>query len=433
MASLRTRVTLPALALAACLGTPAMAQDLGREGRLSYGLGFDYDFDDGLEVTSDVAVTLVTRTRSQTLEFQLGTELVGDFTDDGADDFDFRDSTARVTYERQGANSSLRFSASYTDTNLRDTVVDSVITDAGTQSTSEFTTRYETGQEGPFGLTLSASYRDRTFVDADPDLTDDVLVTADALARFELSRVTSLRLRAGLSHEDERDVAGTDRETHYLGIGLSSTTASGLSFTGDLLFDETETTTVIPASRTSESGVGVELEVTQDRPNGFFSASLTSRVDEAGRRTRADVTRGFDTKTGAVELSLGVVDQEGADDAQIVGSLKYTVETPRSVFTADLSRDASTDDGDTSVDTALTLAYRREINALSGWEAELGYVATEELGGPDDNRTTASFAYTRNLNQDWSLRTGYAYSKDDDGDAENSVFFNIQRDIAFGF
>ena len=419
--------------MAACLGTPAIGQDLAREGRLSYGVGFDYDFDEGLEATSDVTLTLITRTRSDTLEFQLGTEIFGDFTDNGSDQFDFRDSTARAIYERVGANSLLRFSAAYTDANLRDNVVDSVITDAGTQTTSEVSGSIETGIEGPFGLTLSALYRERSFTDADPALTDDTLVTVDALARFGLSQSTNLRARAGLRQEDEDDAAGTERETSYFGIGLATETASGLSVTGDILFDQTETTTTAPASRVSEDGIGVELEISQDRPNGFVAASLSTRVDDAGRRTRADVTRNFQTKTGQVQLALGVVDQEGADDLQLVGSLLYTIERPRSVLTADVSREARTDDGDTVIDTALTLAYRQEINAVSGWETELGYVATDELGGPDDNRTTASFAYTRDLTDEWRMRTGYEYSKDDGGDAENSVFFNIQRDITFGF
>ncbi len=242
-----------------------------------------------------------------------------------------------------------------------------------------------------------------------------------------------LRALAGITREEESDVAGTERETSYVGLGVATRTAGGLSFTGDLLFDRSETKTTTPATSRTEDGIGVSLSVRQDRPNGFVGASLSSRIDDAGRRTRADVTRSFDTRTGALAVSLGVVDQEGTDDLQLVGSLSYSISTPRSVFSAELEQDATTDDGDTVLDTSLTLAYRQEINAVSGWETELGYFASDELNGDDDNRTTASVAYTRDLTDEWSMRTGYAYSRDDGGDAENSVFFNIERDITFGF
>ncbi len=433
MTASKSKLALSAFALAALLGGPAFGQDLAREGRLSYGVGLDYEFDEGLETTSDVALTLITRTRAQTLEFGVGTQLFGDFTDGGTDEFDFRNTFASLVYARAGSNSNLRFSARYTETNLADEIVDSIITDGGTETTTEFTGRYETGIEGPLGLTLDTRYRERSFTDADPDLTDDTLVSLDALARFGLSRTTDLRARAGISREEESDVAGTERDVTYFGLGLATVTAGGLSVTGDLIYDSAETTTTAPATSTTEDGLGFEFTVNQSRPAGFVAAALSSRIDEAGRRTRADVTRSFDTRTGELEVSLGVVDQEGEDDLQLVGSLSYSIEDQRSAFTASVLRDATTDDGETQIDTALRLAYRRDINAVSGWETQLGYFASEELGGTDDNRTTASVAYRRDLTEEWSMRTGYAYSKDDDGDAENSVFFNIQRDITFGF
>ncbi len=433
MASLLSRLAVSAFVLTALQGAPALAQDLGREGRLSYGVGLDYDFDDGPEAISDVALTLITRTRSETLEFRIGTELFGDYTDGGSNDIDFRNSSARLVYDREGANSNLRFSARYAETNLKDEIIDSIITDGGTRTSREIAGRFETGVEGPFGLTLDARYRERSFTDADPDLTDDTLASLDALARFGLSRTTDLRARAGIRQEDESDAAGTERRTTYVGLGVGTETVSGLTVTGDLFFDDTETTTAAPASSSSEDGLGVELSVNQPRPNGFVGASLSSRIDEAGRRTRADVTRGFDTRTGQLAVSLGVVDQEDADDLQVVGSVNYSVETPRSVLSANLERDATTDDGETQVDTSLRLAYRRDINAVSGWETQLGYFASEEIGGTDDNRTTARFTYRRDFTDEWSMRTGYQYSKDEDGDAENSVFFNLERDITFGF
>ena len=71
---------------------------------------------------------------------------------------------------------------------------------------------------------------------------------------------------------------------------------------------------------------------------------------------------------------------------------------------------------------------------LSIIESVLPLIDVDELAAnEDDNETTASIAYRRELTSDWSMLTGYEYTRDDNGDDENSIFLNIQRDITFGF
>ena len=427
---LRSRTSLTALALiTASLGAPVLGQDaLPRDG-----VGLDHDFDDGLEIFSDVGLTLVTRTRSETLEFKIGTELFGDYTDGGTDDFDFRDSSARLSYTRTGANAELQLSAGYVESNLADEIVDGIISDGGVLTTTDFTGSFESGRGGPVGLSFDARYRTREFTDADADLVDDTLVSFDALARFNTSRNMSLRARAGISRTDEDDLDQTVTEITYFGLGASTETAGGLSLTGDILFDRVKETTATPVPSPTEDGLGFELALSRDLPNGTIGATLSSRIDEAGRRTTAMASRQLDTKTGGIAFSLGLVDQEDDDELRVVGGLDYSIERPGSVFSASLERTASTDDAGTTIDTSLRLAYSRDINAVSGWQASLGYFATDDIGGEDDNRTTATLSYTRDLTEEWSMRTGYSYSKDDGDDAENSIFFSVQRDITFGF
>lgn len=440
MTNLRTGITFAALSLslAAVPSTVVGQEGSGREGVLSFSQGFDYDLEDGLDTRTELGLRLSSATRSETFSFGLGTELFGDFSDGSSDTFEFRNWSSSLGYTRQGTNSSLRFSARYREAHLGDDTFEVapglfLFGDDGSVATTSFGARLETGIEGPFGLALDANYRNADYSNTvDPDLVDETSASLDAIARFRMSPSMSLRALAGIEKVDESDATDTERENKYVGLGVETVSAGGLSFSADILLDRSEVTTSIPSS-TSDSGIGVELAVTQTRRNGSVGASLSSRIDDVGRRTTVMVNRSLDLRNGGLDVSLGVVDQEGEDDLQIVGELSYSAETPRGALSARLNQAAVTSDGDTTISTNLLLGYNEAINAYSGWEAALGYFASDELAGDDENRATASIAYLRELTPDWSMRTGYEYVRDDDGDDSNSVFFKIERDITFGF
>ena len=441
MNNLRTGISLAALSLSlTVLASPVLGQErLGRQGILSFGQELDYDFDDGLEARTTFGLNLSSATRTQTLSLNLGTELIGDFTDGADDDFEINNSSATLRYTRQGSNNRLAFSATYRERDLgRDSfeLAPGIIIigeEDGELTATRISTRLETGLEGPFGLRLDASYRDADYENTvNPDLGDEITSRVEALARFSLSRSLELRARAGIADTEEDDALQTESETTFFGLGLGGATANGLTFSADLLFDQTETTTT--GGTTTDDGLGFDVSVTQQRQNGSISGILSSRIDEAGRRTLAQVSRELTLPNGGLGLSLGVVDQEGIDDLEILAGVNYTTGTPQASVTVSLQQAATTDDNDTVISTNLSLAYARQIDSVSSWEAQLGYVASDELGSNnDDSETTASVAYRRDLTSDWSMLTGYEYSVDDDGDDENSIFFNIQRDITFGF
>jgi hypothetical protein len=413
-------------------------QGLGREGRLSYGTGLNYDFDEGLSSTTNVALAFSTRTAIDTFTFGVGTDIYGDFTDGGSDDFTFRNWNADLGYSRSVANSAISFTLGYREAQLEDEVDTSgpvlVITQDGSVATTSAAARYDTGITGPFGLTLDARYLDRNYTGTtDPDLVDQTEVGLDVLARFSISPSTAIRALAGISRTEEKDALATKTETTYVGIGVATNTASGLDITADLLFDRSETTTSTPSS-TVDDGIGFDLNVLQPRPDGSIGARLSSRVDDSGRRTTARVLRSFNTPTGALAFSIGVVDQEGESELHLVGDLNYTMATASGGdFTASVARDAGTSDGQTVISTSLQLDYTQPIDPVSSWQASLGYFETDELGGNKDSRTTASLAYSRSLTPEWRFNTGYDYTLDDSGSDSNAVFFNVTRDITFGF
>ena len=438
----RTGTLIAALSLSAtALALPAGAQQgPGREGVLSYGTGLDFDFEDGLSSTTDVGVTLRTRTAVDQFELRFGTELFGDFTDSGTDDFAFRNRYVNTTFARRVANSALNFSAGYTETDLDDDVDTAgpviIITDTGELATTRATLGFQTGIAGPFGLSFDARYRDSNYSNTiDPDLEDEVEIGADVLARFALSRTLDLRARAGISQIDEDDLFGTERQSTFVGVGVGGTNGQGLTFTADLLFDRSEVTTTAPVSSSTDDGLGFDIDVSQARPDGSAGVRLASRVDDTGRRTEASVLRRFDRPTGGLSLSLGVVDQEGDDTLRPIGSLAYSRDSgDGQTISARIGQHAGSRNGGTVVSTSVDLNYSRDINGVSGWSAGLGFFATDDLGGGDyDDRTTASLAYRRDITPEWSMNTGYSFSRDSDGDEANSVFFNVTRDITFGF
>jgi len=411
---------------------------------LSFSQGFEFSDNPGL-ITSPTGDSLISRTavdltlssetRSQSLSFSIGSEVVGDIFGETSDDFDLDNSRASVTYRREGANSEFSFSASFRDLDLDDEVFDTgseFIIDTGSLETTRFRTELRTGIEGPFGLHLRAGHtKDDYTGTVDPDLVDQTNVSLDATASFRVQPDLSFRAIAGLSDTDED--AGDETKDTYIGVGVQGETAGGLSYVSDLLFDRSETNGSV-----TEDGIGLEIGVVQARADGNISIDLASRVDETGRRTSAEVGRSFDMPDGSLAFSLGVVDQEGDSDLHLIGGLNYSHETKRGNLTATLSQGATTSGGAAVINTGLSLAYAEDINAVSGWQARISYFDNDELGSADDdNRTSASLAYSRELTKDWDLRAGLEHQRISEAGSSdrssNTVFFNFERDITFGF
>lgn len=461
MTYLRTGLSLTAtLALSVSTLPSAFAQEgPGLTGTLSFSQGFEVSDNEDLD-SSTSGTTFTSRTgigfgvesetRVETLRLNIGTELVGETGGGASDEFDVENTSARMVYNRRGANSRLSFSARYIEYQLDDDVIDlgpsfgigfgsgTIVIDDGSATITGLNALVETGIEGPFGLELRAGYLNREYTNTiDPDLTDSETVSLDALARFRLNPALSTRVRAGISVEDEEDASSTETEETYVGVGLEGQTAGGLSFTGDLLFDRTETTVIGPSTRTDD-GIGIEVGIVQDRPTGTIGFDVSSRIDDEGRRTAVSVNRTIDLQNGEFGFSLGVVDQEGDDSLRPRGTLVYRQDTPRGGLTASLAREVDADDGDVTASTRIAVDFTQDINATSGWSAGIAYTAVDEVNGADDDdRASARLAYRRALTEDWRMNTGVEHVREsiagDSTETSNTIFFNIERDVTFGF
>ena len=453
--SLTATLTLSVTALAA----PAFGQEgPARQGVLSFSQGLELTDNavlavsptgDSLISTTRLGLEVGTETRTESLRFSVGTELIGDIFGETEDDFTFGNYSAALNYRREGASSLFAVTSSYRERQLDDEVLDPssaffgidlgpdvLIIDSGTVKATGLGARLQTGIGGPFELDLGAEYSDRDYEDVvDADLVDNTQTSFDALARLRPNQALTYRLRAGYDLLEEDDLTSTETTTTYYGAGVEGETAGGLSFFGDLLYDRAEIDT---GGTTVRDGIGIDLGLTQERNNGTFGLAVASRVDDEGRRSSAIASRAMELPTGALSFSLGVVEQEGDDELRLAGGVNYLRETPRGGLTVELSQDITAEDGDTFRDTRLEVGFVEEINMISAFEARLGYVMSDELGGSDDDKETiATLTYRRDLTEDWQMRAGYErtiLSTEGGTDrTQNSIFLNVERDFAFGF
>lgn len=438
MIYLRTGHKLTALTLSiATLCSPAFSQEgTGARGTLSFSQGIEIENGDVASRT-ELGFGISSATRTETFSFNIGTEIFGDLSNGDGQTFNFINENAAVRYSRLGSTSRLSFSAIFDQVELDDDVIEGLggatVISTGVAETTSFELGFDFGVGTPVEVETNIGRRKISYSGtSDPDLFDFESTTADVLARFRISPALTARALAGISRTVEDDLTSTEREETYVGVGAETMTATGLSITADLIYDRSEVTVAGP-STTEEDGLGIEFGVSQARPNGTLGFSLSSRIDDNGRRTAAEVNRDFDLRQGAMEVSFGVVDQEGDDDLRLIGAVALERETKRGAITASLTQDSSSSDGDSVISTNVNLGITQEINKVSSWSAGLGFSASDELGGEYDSRSTASISYTRDLTTDWDMSAGIEYSKDRDASSTNTIFFNIERDITFGF
>ncbi len=456
------RLTIATLSLTAMILAPALAQDgSGLRGVLSFSQGVEYSDNPTLAAISPgseflsvtgLGFSLSSETRTESFSLSIGTSLEGNFDSSSVatDGFEFTDNEAAVSYSREGANSNLSFSARYRETDILDDIFgffvdgefdpDALIIDGGTRESYGVSGRFETGVEGPIGFELRARHNVTNYTGTtDLDLEDNDRTSVDATARFRVNPTLAARVIAGYYRSDTEDPLSTlitsYRDT-YVGVGVESETAGGLTYSGDITYDQTETFES-GALASDDSGVGITVGASQELVNGSIGVDLGSHIDESGRRTTASVNRSFDLQNGALFLSLGVADQEG-EDTELTTRVSYTREYSDSVLRADVSQSPSTSSGDAFLNTSIRLNYMQEINAFSSWDAGFSYGSANEFGEPDgDTRTSATVAYNRDLTEDWNLRAGVEVIHiDDDGGANrssNTVFVNVGRDFSFGF
>jgi len=377
------------------------------------------------------------------------------------------DRSARLGYQRRGANSALNFGANYNFSSVdardpfdrnrflldedlpededpvfeEDPLDETDLTqDRGDVEEIGARFRFETGLNDPLGVVLSGDYRDRSFTDTtDPDLFDTETFTLSGTTRATLSPVTEARLVLNYRDYSADDTQRTDRQTSSVNLGLTQALSQvdTLDVSLGLQRIETERTTGSTRQSDTENGVIGSLSLSRELTRGTIGTTFNVNQSENGQTMTWQVNRALPLPRGSLAFSVGAT-RDVANNIVPTGSLNFTHEMPRSTLTASLSQQVRTSDRSNELrSTQASVGYDYQINSLSSVGVSANFAELAQSGGPDLNDTTRSdlrATYRYALTRDWQLSTGYEYrirDEDDIGEAtSNRIFLTLQRSFS---
>lgn len=437
---------LAALGLLTMPILPSSAQDtgglqltLGVEERLSVDRNLALDSPpEGTRVALDTILSfgLVSETRTQRLALDISASLQYERDEDEQTDFGISDPSARLSYNREGANSAFSASASYLRTRIEDVAISddpddpTDTTGGGDRADTTFETALELGTTAPLGFGLTASH-DRTdyFNTTDIDLFDSETTNVEAIGRLRFSPVTTGLISLEVEQYRAEDPETTHIDTTAASFGVLQGISPSTRLEASLGYSRVETEEF--GITTVEQGPTLDLGLTRDLPNGTADVSLESINDRNGSRITLDFGRAMELPAGSLSARLGVSRLE-ENDPNLIGSVNWLQTLPRGEFNARLSREAaSTDDEVETVTTFLSLGLTRDINAVSNIGLGLVFAVVEETGENRVNRADLSARYTRNLTPEWDMNVGVNYrtrrEESVDSASSESVFFSLSR------
>lgn len=370
---------------------------------------------------------------------------------------EFDDQTLGLGYTLNGANSRVTAKAGYNRADVAffdplflvdnpDTPFDEAdlnTANRGDRITRNASLKFETGLEGPFGMSLAASHYGRSYTDStNPDFYDTTRDTVSLGATLRPSPRLGLNFGLSQSHYTASDSEDTDRTTRRATVGATYAldAATTLSFSVGKIWIETEENGfLVPRVRSDEDGLNGSLGLTRDLENGSVGLSVVHDIATDGDTwTEVLFSRTMDIlPEGNLSVSIGPGFQENGDTA-VVGTLAYGQKLGLGSLNASASRQISTSDTDDSTreTTRLGLGWAQGLTPVSGFNVSVDYLDVEsDRAGADRSRARLSLAYTHELAQDWQIQGGYTHTysdREDEGTAQsNALFLTLQKNLTF--
>ncbi len=148
------------------------------------------------------------------------------------------------------------------------------------------------------------------------------------------------------------------------------------------------------------------------RPNGTFSASLSSNRDARGSRQVLNVGRTATLPTGTLNATAGLSVRSGETE-QPVGSLSYALNLPDGNVALGLSRQISLNsDNIDQANSTLDLSWQHRINSVSSLGLSVDLSAVDSAGGGVvdwANQQTFRATWSHDLAQSWQVTAGYQF------------------------
>lgn len=414
-------------------GRPSLKVTLSE--RLGWKDGNDLnEEEDGLTATTNLSLSLSAATPVSALSFDASGGLRNNLSNGSSD---VRQPRLRLAYGRESLSSAFDLDLGYRRDDVDswyledDLGIDVVRFATGTREDISTNLGFVFGRGAPFGGSLDLGYRTTTYSDTnDPDLVDGETLDARGRLSFVINPGITALLRGTYSDTDE-DAGG--RDVLYENVSAGASLAVTQTLTAEIFLGQTRITETEAGIEDRQEGASLELSFTEDRPNGAWTGSFVSDLNDDGdRRATARINRSLDLPRGAINAGFGL--SQGDDgDLRPLYSLAYLREHPTSRLNVSLDQAFTTDDdGDEALNSRLSVSYNQDLTALSSLQAAVFLRSTDYLGGPEDadRQIDLNLSYRHSLAQDWGLVAGYTHRIDSDDaatDRSNEIFLSIEK------
>lgn len=370
----------------------------------------------------------------------------------GQNGSDLKQPNLRFGYSREASRSRLELTARYAESDqtllgLEEIGVDPdtgepVIVTAATdvvRTNRQVGLSFATGIDEPLGFTLDAQHTERGFRNTtDPDLVSSRFDRVTAGLRLDFSPVLSGGLQVSSALYDADDAANTRRRNTSAQVSLSYALDARTDVSVSL--GQTRVVTTKSGSETSVEGSSGSLSIKRTLKGGSVGLSFGHSVSASGGRDTLSVSRGYELRSGAFDVTLGATRGDSGDTG-VIGSLGYTHETKRGNYSLALSRSIrNTGGGGDVLRTRVSANAVQQLSELSSLNFDLSYVRIDNSGSGNvasADQASATLAWQRELTADWSLSAGYSHrmTHEDGGKSadSNSIFLGIGRDFSFRY
>lgn len=378
--------------------------------------------------------------------FEMG--FIGNFdAGDVLDNTGLVDSTLRLRYTREAANSRLNaygffrsFDLNDRNTTLAEDTNGDGITNTLTPITLSRGTRdfyragagFETGLQSPIGLAFNVNRSERHYTDTtDSDLFDRDNTTVGARVSFRIDPRITLRANARYNEYNAEDDEQTERDTTRLTLGGSF--LAGQRTTVELDIGSERVVTDDIDGRDVEEGLALDFGVIQQMQNGTLTARALSGVDQNGRFDSIRIIRALTTSSDAdLSFSAGVGRVNDGSSVDPLYGFSYARDFQTSRATVNLTQEIRSDGGDNDdtelLDTQLRANYARELNRTMRMIVEVDMRDEETISGTLDDRRRIRFGVGLNgqINpvSSWGARVDYVTTNidDDEGSSEEDDY-----------
>lgn len=423
------------------LGTGVLWAD-GFEGKLTIGQFLVYENnsgsgnndDEGLSSSTDLGLTLSSKTRTQSFSFQASGGLRYNFNG-GDDAFELDTPRTTLSYAIENRSSRLSFRGSYRRSDIDDNTFledpldpnSEIINGSGDVARLSLTTRLELGRDRPLGAELSYTKGETRYSGTlDPSFVDTETDELDARLRFDINPQMTAFLFTRSSEVDAAGPGSSDRDTQTTGVGLNYQISPILRAEAELGYTEIETDDNA-GTVTSQDGIDASFALVRDMPNGTLSFRLSEEETVNGKRRQAFVSRAMEFPWGNIDLSIGATKTDGLSVEPLISATgSYQIDKLSELTLALTQQSNVNDDNEESINTRLSLGYTRQLTELSSLSAQLTVVDRNAQDSANEDQTSTQFrlSHRYGLGRDLDLVSSYRYSKtraDNAADSSDTV------------